>query len=207
MNGLNELFPDETSIAISNLHTFIYYHHSTEVDLKIQPGDIVHENTVTFKALQQKQRIAEIRNNHLFKVPYYAISMPIINDGIVLGAITSILPREPLLFSTRFLTVKTTNSWVPVSFENITFLEARNRKTYVHSTVGNSTHRMNLSELEASLPNDTFVRCHRSYIVNLNHIQEIHPDSHSTFLLIMKGKARIPISQSFASHFRKLLNF
>lgn len=106
-----------------------------------------------------------------------------------------------------FLTAKTDDCWLPIRFEDITYLEARNRKTYVHAAAQNSTHRLNLSELATTLPKDIFVRCHRSYIVNLNHIKEIHPNSHSTFLLIMKGNAKIPVSQSFSSHFRKLLNF
>ena len=207
MNSLNKIFPTETSIAISNLNHFIYYHPSKHVDLKIKTGDEINKNTVTFKSIQKRERIAEVRNSNLFGVPYYGISAPLLNDGILIGAITSILPWEPPSFLTTFLTVKTANSWLPVHFEDIIFLEARNRKTHVHSNGRNSTHRSNLTELEASLPYDTFIRCHRSYIVNINHIEEIHPDSHSTFLLVMKGKSRIPVSQSFASRFRKLLDF
>ncbi|MEI2435280.1 LytTR family DNA-binding domain-containing protein, partial [Priestia megaterium] len=43
--------------------------------------------------------------------------------------------------------------------------------------------------------------------VNVTQIQEIYPDTHSTFLLVMNNGEKIPVSQSYASYFRKLLGF
>ena len=68
-------------------------------------------------------------------------------------------------------------------------------------------HRLNLSDLELFLSNESFIRCHRSYIVNIDFIDEIQPDSHSTFLLIMRDGTRIPVSQRYASYFRRSLGF
>lgn len=207
MNVVSELFPQETSIAISDEKNWIYYQPSKQVDLKIEPGKKVAENTVTFKALAEQQRISEYKDSHVFGTPYYGMSIPILEDNEPRGAVTAILPREPLTFPTPFLTVKTTDRWLPIPYDKITFLEAQNRKTHVQSKLGNGTHKFNLSEIEYFLPNDIFVRCHRSYIVNIHHIAEIHPDSHSTFLLIMNDKSKVPVSQSYASYFRKLLCF
>ena len=52
-----------------------------------------------------------------------------------------------------------------------------------------------------------FIRCHRSFIVNVHHIKEIFPDTHSTFVLAMANGEKISVSQSYASYFRKLLGF
>jgi len=52
-----------------------------------------------------------------------------------------------------------------------------------------------------------FIRCHRSFIVNVHHIKEIYPDTHSTFVLAMNNEAKISVSQSYSSYFRKLLGF
>lgn len=207
MDGLRALLPEETSIAVSNRHTFIFYQPSKHIDLKIRPGDTVDENTITFNAIQQQKKVCGTKDSSLFGIPYYGTSIPLTKDGVTTGAITTVSPPERVQLTTSFLTAKTADCWLPIRFEDITYLEARNRKTYVHSAAENSTHRLNLSELASSLPKAIFVRCHRSYIVNLNHIKEIHPDSHSTFLLIMKDDAKIPVSQSFSSHFRKLMNF
>ena len=35
------------------------------------------------------------------------------------------------------------------------------------------THKNTLQEFEFLLPKDSFIRCHRSFIVNVNHIKEI----------------------------------
>ena len=69
------------------------------------------------------------------------------------------------------------------------------------------THKNTLQEFEYLLPRESFVRCHRSFIVNVHHIKEIYPDTHSTFVLAMDDGTRIPVSQSYSSYFRKLLGF
>lgn len=44
-----------------------------------------------------------------------------------------------------------------------------------------------LSELEARLPQDTFFRSHKSYIVNINHIMSITPYGRWTFVVKLRG--------------------
>ncbi len=207
MNNFDRLFPNNASIAISNLKEFIYYKPSDEIDLNIRPGDVVHENTVTFQALKKKQRVAECRDHHLFGLSYYAVSIPLFDEGMIKGAMTAILPRKPALLKKPYLTVKTADRWLPIRFENVIYLESQNRKTHVLSTIGSGTHKHNLTELEYMLPSDIFIRCHRSYIINMNQIEEIHPDSHSTFILIMKNQSRVPVSQSYSKYFREIFCF
>lgn len=203
---IGEIVPPDTSIAVANSKKFIYYHPSKQVNLNIRPGDQIHEDTVTFKALAHQRKTSQHIDEHLFGTPYYGISIPIVQNGQPQGCITSILPREAFQFSTPFLTIRTNDRWIPTSFEDIIFIEAQNRKTKVQSINHFGSHKMNLSQLELFLP-DHFFRSHRSYMINLNHIVEIHPDSHSTFMLIMKDGFKVPVSQTYASEFRRLLHF
>jgi DNA-binding LytR/AlgR family response regulator len=203
---MNELFPKEASFVISDDKRYIYYQPSKQIDLKIRPGDKIKPESVTYKALTVQRKIAEQKDSHVFGVPYFGISVPILDDGNPKGCVTAILPRKPML-TMPYLTIRVTDRWLPVPFESVIYLEAQNRKTFVKSSYAQGYHKYNLTELEFSLPDDIFVRCHRSYIVNIHHITEIHPDSHSTFLLVMKDGSRVPVSQTYASHFRKLLCF
>lgn len=207
MKVIEELAPKDASIAIANDKQFIYYQPSKKVNLNIQPGDIIDEETVTFKALTNQEKFSEYKDAQLFGTPYYGESIPILSNGKPHMCITTILPRKDNLFPTSLLTIRTSDRWIPVQFEDIISLEALMRKTKVTTLHQYGSHKLNLRELEYMLPGDIFIRCHRSYIININHIVEIHPDSHSTFMLIMKNGVRVPVSQTYASEFRRLLHF
>ncbi|MEB6550828.1 LytTR family transcriptional regulator DNA-binding domain-containing protein [Heyndrickxia sporothermodurans] len=207
MEVIQELVPKDTSIAIANDKQYIYYQPSKQIDLKIKPGDQIREGTATFKALKVKQKISDYIDKNILGISYFGMSVPIVEGNQLKGCVTAILPRKPITFPTSFLTVKSNDRWLPLPFNQIMFLEAQSRKTNVHSSSLVGTHKFNLTELEFFLPSDLFIRCHRSYIININFIAEIHPDSHSTFLLIMKDGAKIPVSQTYASQFRKILCF
>lgn len=202
-----KLFPNSSSIAIANLERFIYYHPSLDIDLKIKPGDLLHTETVTYKAITHKKRVKEHKGNTLFGVSYYAVSQPIIKEEKIIGAMTAIFPQKPQELVTPYVTIRSLDRWMPIHLEEIIFMEAQNRKTYVTSAQCKGTHRYNLTELELILPKTIFIRCHRSYIINLHQIKEIHPDSHSTFILIMSDNSRVPVSQSYAKQLRNTLGF
>ena len=71
------------------------------------------------------------------------------------------------------------------------------RETYVtHDT---------LVILEKKLPQASFMRVHRSFIANINHITEIQPWFNSTYNLIMKEGSKVPVSRTYAKELKKQL--
>lgn len=44
-----------------------------------------------------------------------------------------------------------------------------------------------LAEMEERLPEDVFFRCHKSYIINLNHIKDITPYGRWTYVVRLQG--------------------
>lgn len=207
MNIIQEIVPKDTSIAIANKKQFIHYEPSERIDLNIRPGDDIDEETVTYKALMNQRKISEFKDERLFGMPYYGISIPLLTEEGPLGCITAILPQRHNYFPTEIMTIRTEDRWIPVPFSEVISLEAVHRRTKIRSIREVGNHKYNLTELEFMLPSDRFIRCHRSYIVNINHILEIHPDSHSTFMLIMKNGIRVPVSQTYARNFRRLMHF
>ncbi|WP_102346789.1 LytTR family DNA-binding domain-containing protein [Bacillus sp. Marseille-P3661] len=200
-----ELFSDETSIAVSNTNQYIYYRPSKRIDLKIKEGDPIKEGTITYKALTTKHKVSEFINRDVYGVPYYGMAVPFIFGGQMRGCVTAVFPT--LTSGKSVVTVKVNDGWIPIPFSKVIYIEAKNRKTYVCMQDCEGTHKDSLSEFDYNLPQESFIRCHRSFIVNVNHIKEIFPDSHSTFQLLMDNGARIPVSQSYSSYFRKLLGF
>lgn len=206
--SFHQLLPSMNSVAIADKERFIYYKPSLDIDLKIKQGDSLRNETVTYQAINEGKRIKEFRGDNVFGIGYYAVAQPIRWNKEIIGAITVIYPKEPQLLSIPYLTVRTDDRWIPVHFDNVIYLEAQSRKTYVtsmHSPKG--TYRYNLTELEMTLPEGKFIRCHRSFIVNINHIREIQPDLHSTFILVMSDESRVPVSQSFTKEVRSILGF
>ncbi|PLT33356.1 LytTR family DNA-binding domain-containing protein [Bacillus sp. V5-8f] len=205
LDVIGELFSDEISIAVSNTKEYIYYRPSKRIDLKIRPGDPVKEGTITYKALRSNQKVSEFINRDVFGIPYHGMAMPFLHEGILQGCVTAISPA--LTDGKSVVTLKTQDGWIPIPFTQVTYIESKEKKTFVHTEGLTGTHKNSLQEFEFILPKDYFIRCHRSFIVNVNHISEIYPDTHSTFLLSMNNGDRVPVSQSYSSYFRRLLGF
>lgn len=214
VKAISDVFPQEASIAIADKSRFIYYQPSRAIDLKIKPGDEISEGTLTRQALSRKQKIEQYLDNSVFGVSYYAMSTPILNEGDAEGCITAIFPPTatpglPKLPRHHFLVGKGEDRWVPIPLAEIHFIESEKGKTYLYTERGVYVNKYSLLELERMLPGDLFIRSHRAYMVNVYSIDEIHPDFHSTFMLIMNDAARtrVPVSQKYASSFRRLLGF
>ncbi|MDN7227773.1 LytTR family DNA-binding domain-containing protein [Planococcus sp. N064] len=205
LDVIGELFSDEISIAVSNTKEYIYYRPSKRIDLKIQIGDPVKEGTIAYKALDTKQKASEFIDKEIFGVPYHGMAVPFEQDGKLEGVVMAIYPA--FTDGKSVVTVKSADGWKPIPFSGVKYLEVKDRKTYVYADDFWGTNKNSLQEFEYMLPRDLFIRCHRSFIVNVHHIEEIYPDTHSTFVLAMNNGARIPVSQSYSSYFRKLLGF
>ncbi len=205
LNVIGELFSDETSLAVASEEHYLYYRPSKRIDLKIKPGDPVKEGTITHKALKEKQKVSEFIHRDVLGIPYHGIAVPYFQGEELKGCVTAISPA--LTDAKSVVTVKINDGWIPVPFSNVLYIEAKDRKTFVCADKITGTHKYPLSQFEYLLPKDFFIRCHRSFIVNVHFIKEIFPDTHSTFLLEMNNGDRIPVSQSYSAYFRKLLGF
>ncbi len=76
-----------------------------------------------------------------------------------------------------------------IPFEQILYLEVINRKIHLHTENEILPFYGKLEDLEPALP-ETFFRCHRSYIVNLSHVQRY--DKKDVWLY---NEERIPLSK------------
>ncbi|MFC4803105.1 LytTR family DNA-binding domain-containing protein [Neobacillus sp. GCM10023253] len=205
LDVISELFSDEISIAVSNTSEYIYYRPSKRIDLKIRRGDPLKDGTIAYKAVNTGQKVSEFIDRDVFGIPYHGMAVPFFHDGNIEGCVTAIFPS--LTSGKLVVTIKSEDGWIPVPFSQVIYLEAKEKKTFVYAEEHSGTHKYSLQEFEFLLPKDDFIRCHRSFIVNVNHIKEIHPDTHSTFILTMKNGDRVQVSQSYSSYFRRLLGF
>lgn len=202
---MGELFSDEISIGITDEEKYLYFRPSKRIDLKIKSGDIIKEGTLAHKALTSGQKISEYISRDIYGVPYHGMAAPIRDKNKINGTVLAVYPT--VTEGKSVITVRTEDGWKPLPFNDVIYLEVKDRKTHIITDSFQGTHNQTLQEFEYVLPKEMFIRCHRSFIANVHHIKEILPDTHSTFLLEMENGEQIPVSQSYSSYFRKLLGF
>lgn len=74
---------------------------------------------------------------------------------------------------------------------NIQYAEIHNRVVRLHMHRGSTEAKLKLGELEAMLGGGPFLRCHYSYLVNMNHIGEVGEADFK-----MKNGAFVPIRKN-----------
>lgn len=90
----------------------------------------------------------------------------------------------------RKLEIKYKNEVNSVFYEEIYYLESMGHMVVVHTKKGDFRSYGRLEKVKESLP-DTFVHCHKSYVVNMGCIQKIEKNK----IILMDGSV-VPISKS-----------
>lgn len=88
------------------------------------------------------------------------------------------------------LVFRSEGAYVSVAAEQILYIESIAHKIVVHTEEGTFTNYERLDQTAEKLPG-CFFQCHKSYLVNLNRIQRLQPDS-----VILKNGASVPVSRS-----------
>jgi two-component system, LytTR family, response regulator len=81
--------------------------------------------------------------------------------------------------------------------EDIDWIEAAGVYVQLHAGGRKFLHRASLNDLEASLDPHRFIRIHRSSIVNISRVQELHPHSHGDYVAVLKDGTRLKLSRSY----------
>lgn len=88
-------------------------------------------------------------------------------------------------------------------YDEILYIDASGSYCNVNTTVEKSkkiTLAITLAEIHEFLPSDTFIRIHRSFIVNINHIERIIGN------IIYVGKNALPIGRDHKKEVMSYLN-
>lgn len=85
-----------------------------------------------------------------------------------------------------------------VRMMDIYYIEVYQHNCLLHTFSGTITTNMSLSKIAALLDNDSFIHCHRSYLVNLAHVERLGKNS-----IIMKNGDNAPISRIYAQDLQK----
>jgi len=86
-----------------------------------------------------------------------------------------------------------------VDVPSVSFIRAEGHYTWVHTEQGSQFCNLNIGDLEGRLDPQLFLRVHRSYIVNLSHVDEIvRDDGRMTLRMMGSTPVEIPVSRASA---------
>ncbi len=104
------------------------------------------------------------------------------------------------------LMVKTNGRVVFVKTKDIYWIEASGNYLKLH--VGRESHmiRETMSSVEAKLDPERFLRIHRSAVVNLDRIKELHPMFSGDHAVILHNGTELTLSRNFRDRFNELFD-
>jgi len=94
---------------------------------------------------------------------------------------------------------------VPVA--EIIRIEAQDDYVDIITAKGKFLKKETMNYLEKALPEDTFVRIHRSNIVNINYIQKIEKYGKESSMVVLKDGSRVQVSKSRIKDLKNQLGF
>ena len=113
---------------------------------------------------------------------------------------------EPVSPVTRIVVRKGNGiSLIPV--DQIRFVEAQDDYVMIHHISGKALEQQTMKYYEDNLPENDFIRIHRSYIVRLQEINRIEPYGKDTYLAMLKSGERLPVSRAGYQLLREELKF
>jgi len=90
----------------------------------------------------------------------------------VMGSVMHTLRRD-FESNSRLIEIPLSGESIMISISDLLYAEVYDKKAIFHMKRGKLTARLPLDELEARLGGIPFLRCHRSYIINMNYVDDM----------------------------------
>ncbi len=103
------------------------------------------------------------------------------------------------------LFVKTGNHIDVIPVEEIIRIEAQDDYVEIHTSGGKFLKKETMGFLEEHLPQDIFLRIHRSHIINLNRIGKIEKYGKESYLLVLDEGSKVKVSKSRVKELKTLM--
>ncbi|MBO7134969.1 MAG: response regulator transcription factor [Bacteroidales bacterium] len=113
------------------------------------------------------------------------------------------MAESPCIFDAyedKFIFVKSERKYVKINFDDLLFIEGLKDYVIIHATHGKYMTAMNVKTIFNKLPENMFFRVSKSYIVNVNHIDDI-----DGAYINIKGN-QVPIGRSYRDTFVDYIN-
>jgi two-component system LytT family response regulator len=121
----------------------------------------------------------------------------------IIGLLETIAsPRQYL----KRLAVRSAGKTVFLDLEEVDWIGAA--ENYVELHAGRAIHLLHvtMNTLEKSLDPETFLRIHRSIIVNVDRIKDVQSSAHGEYVITLRDGARLQSGRTYADRLKGLVN-
>lgn len=113
--------------------------------------------------------------------------------------------KEAEVPQTKRLTLEVDERIYLLPFSDILYCEVQGKETTVYTKTAHYTSHTSLSAIEKVLTTESFLKVHRSYLINTQAIKEIQPWFNQTYQVTMINGGKVPVSRSYLKTFRQRL--
>lgn len=104
----------------------------------------------------------------------------------------------------KYLSINRRDYLLRIKANDIDFIEIFSKQSTIYThDIQHVISRLPLKEILKQLPKESFIQCHRSYVVNLNKISSIFHQDGSWFLRLHNRSEVIPVGKSYSKEFLK----
>ena len=89
--------------------------------------------------------------------------------------------------------------------DEITWIEAQGNYVRVHHRRGSDLLRETIGALESELNPTSFLRIHRSAIVQINVIKELHPTPHGEYRVVMEDGTQLVLTRKYRPNLQEVI--
>ena len=90
---------------------------------------------------------------------------------------------------------------------DVAYFTVEERSVFMRTAAGSYRMPQTMGSLERMLGGSGFIRCHKSFLVNLSHIESVDVWFNQTFLINIKGtKERIPVGGTYYKSFKDIIS-
>jgi two-component system, LytTR family, response regulator len=107
---------------------------------------------------------------------------------------------------TRKLLVRSNGSLLFLSPTEIHWIEAKGKYSCLHCGVNQYPVRAGIQSLEGELDPESFIRIHRSYMVNIDSIRELRPWLKGEYRVILNDGTELTWSRNYKDRFHDFVD-
>ena len=183
-NNLTDFY---SSISLFNDYTVFIIDTIIDENNTIEVAGIINKSIYGAEIIYVSTSNKYISDIFMFD-PCYYIQKDDINKYLRLAVNKA---RENIRNKSKIMEIKNHSKSIFINIEEIVYMERNIRKNIIHFENNEQICYKTLEELLKKLP-DYFIRCHKSFVVNLNKVNE-----YNRHTLILQNGFNIPISRTF----------